>query len=324
MSQTDDRGTDAARHDAGPPAPARRRRAAPARGACTWTRSGSGRRSTTMPSAWPTPATPRRCPTSSTSSTRPTRPDRAAGRRRSGGVRAHGRARGADGRRGGPRGHRADASRAVRPRTRPWGCVGFCMGGRFGLRAAETLRRRRGGGVAAAPLAAGHRRTRTRHTSRSAAIHGSLYLGFGENDHVTPPRRIPPLREQLERHDVAHRIDVIPGADHGFTMRRHALLPRGGGGAGLGGDARGAAPATPRAVASGRGRTGRPRRHRDGRAVPGRAARRSDGVRGVRIERRQVSRVGRDREREAASGLTRARARCRPARARPPSRGTRA
>ena len=44
------------------------------------------------------------------------------------------------------------------------------------------------------------------------------HLGFGENDHVTPLSTIPPLREELERHEIPNTIDVIPGADHGFTM----------------------------------------------------------------------------------------------------------
>ena len=35
---------------------------------------------------------------------------------------------------------------------------------------------------------------------------------------MTPPSTIPPLREQLETHGVKHRIEVIPEADHGFTM----------------------------------------------------------------------------------------------------------
>ncbi len=49
-------------------------------------------------------------------------------------------------------------------------------------------------------------------------MRGGLYLGFGERDHVTPPSMIAPLREQLERYGIAHRIELIPDADHGFTM----------------------------------------------------------------------------------------------------------
>jgi carboxymethylenebutenolidase len=49
-------------------------------------------------------------------------------------------------------------------------------------------------------------------------VTGGLYFGFGEADDITPLSSIPPLREQLERHGVAHRIDVLPGAEHGYTM----------------------------------------------------------------------------------------------------------
>ena len=99
----------------------------------------------------------------------------------------------------------------------PWGCVGFCMGGRFGLRAAEAL----GDEVAAASLLHPARLVTDEPDSPHLSvdrIHGALYLGFGENDHVTPPSTIPPLRERLEQHGIEHRIDVLPGAEHGFTM----------------------------------------------------------------------------------------------------------
>ncbi len=98
-----------------------------------------------------------------------------------------------------------------------WGSVGFCLGGRLGLRAAQRF----GGQVAAAALL---------HPSRLVSdepdapyrevdqITAALYLGYGENDHVSPPSTIPPVREQLERNDVSFEIDVMAGADHGFMM----------------------------------------------------------------------------------------------------------
>ena len=99
----------------------------------------------------------------------------------------------------------------------PWACVGFCMGGRYGLRAAEAF----GDDVAAASLLHPSRLVTDEPDSPHLAagrIDGALYLGLGADDHVTPPDTLAPLREQLESHDVAHQIDVIPGADHGFTM----------------------------------------------------------------------------------------------------------
>ena len=101
--------------------------------------------------------------------------------------------------------------------TGPWGCVGFCMGGRFGLRAAEAF----GADVPAASLLHPSRLVTDRPDSPHLAVDrvaGALYLGFGEADRVTPVSSIPPLREQLEEHGIQHRIEVLPGADHGYTM----------------------------------------------------------------------------------------------------------
>jgi carboxymethylenebutenolidase len=100
---------------------------------------------------------------------------------------------------------------------RPWGCVGFCMGGRFGLRAAEGF----GEEVAVASLLHPSQLVTDQPDSPHlalGAVDASLYLGFGENDHVTPLSVIPPLREQLEKHAISFQIEVIPDADHGFTM----------------------------------------------------------------------------------------------------------
>lgn len=106
---------------------------------------------------------------------------------------------------------------ALDARPAPWGCVGFCAGGRFGLRAAARF----GSELSAAALLHPSRLV----TDESDSPHhgldgarGAMYLAFGERDHVTPLSVIPPLREELERHGIPHEIEVIPEADHGFTM----------------------------------------------------------------------------------------------------------
>jgi carboxymethylenebutenolidase len=99
----------------------------------------------------------------------------------------------------------------------PWGCVGFCMGGRFGLRGAEAF----GSALGAASLLHPSRLVTDQPDSPHLAVDrvaGALYLGFGEADHVTPVSSIPPLRAQLEQHGVEHRIEVFPDAEHGYTM----------------------------------------------------------------------------------------------------------
>ncbi len=103
------------------------------------------------------------------------------------------------------------------PASAGWGVVGFCAGGRFGLRAATAL----GDQLRAASLLHPSRLVTDEQDSPHRMLDGAtagLYLGFGENDHVTPLSVIPPLREQLESHEIEHTIEVIPAADHGFTM----------------------------------------------------------------------------------------------------------
>ncbi|HUA69482.1 MAG TPA: dienelactone hydrolase family protein [Solirubrobacteraceae bacterium] len=98
-----------------------------------------------------------------------------------------------------------------------WGCIGFCMGGRLGLRAAEAF----GTDIAAASLLHPARLVTDQPDSphlEVERIHASLYFGFGENDSVTPLTTIPPLRDRLEEAGVAHRIDILAGAEHGFMM----------------------------------------------------------------------------------------------------------
>lgn len=102
--------------------------------------------------------------------------------------------------------------------ARPWGCVGFCMGGRYGLLAAERF----GEAVRAASLLHPSRLVTDGDDSphrHVAAVTAGLYLGFGEQDHVTPPSTIAPLEQELQAHGVAHTIEILAGADHGFTMQ---------------------------------------------------------------------------------------------------------
>ena len=100
---------------------------------------------------------------------------------------------------------------------RSWACIGFCMGGRIGMRAAEAF----GTDVAAASLLHPTGLVTDEPDSPHLEVDrvdAALYLGFGENDQVTPLSTIPPLREQLDQAGVAYEIEILPGADHGFTM----------------------------------------------------------------------------------------------------------
>jgi carboxymethylenebutenolidase len=98
-----------------------------------------------------------------------------------------------------------------------WACIGFCMGGRLGMRAAEAF----GTDIAAASLL--HPTGLVTDAPDSPhlevdRVDASLYLGFGESDSVTPVSTIPPLRKALEQAGVDHRIEIFAGAEHGFTL----------------------------------------------------------------------------------------------------------
>ena len=115
-----------------------------------------------------------------------------------------------------------------------WGCVGFCMGGRFGLRAAETF----GEDVAAASLLHPSRLVTDEPDSPHLAvdrIDGALYLGLGENDHVTPPDTLAPLRERTRAQPRRSPDRRAPRRRPRLHDAWHALVQRGRRGAGLGG-----------------------------------------------------------------------------------------
>jgi carboxymethylenebutenolidase len=101
-----------------------------------------------------------------------------------------------------------------------WGCIGFCMGARIGLRAAAHFGEamRAASLLHPAALVTDSPDSPHRHV---ATVRASLYLGYGEKDQVSPPSSIPPLREELELHHVPHRFEVFPDAAHGFMMPSH-------------------------------------------------------------------------------------------------------
>lgn len=100
---------------------------------------------------------------------------------------------------------------------RPAGVVGFCMGGRFVVRAMAAYPDRLIAGSALHP-------TRLRQDVDDSPhlgierITGRLYVGFGEIDGVVPPDQWEAVREVARRSPGEIRIDVHPGADHGFAL----------------------------------------------------------------------------------------------------------
>jgi carboxymethylenebutenolidase len=109
------------------------------------------------------------------------------------------------------------AAHAAAAADGPKGCVGFCMGGRFVLRALAAFPGEFAAGAALHPsflvtddpdsplLALG-------------TIAGEVYLGYGAADTFTRVETIPHVRGQLEHHEVRHVIDIHAGADHGYML----------------------------------------------------------------------------------------------------------
>lgn len=109
---------------------------------------------------------------------------------------------------------RADAADV----SRRWGCVGFCMGGRYALRAAEDFPDDVGAAVLLHPSRIVTDESDSPHLAVDR-VRGALYFGWGELDHVSPPELIGPLRARLAECGVEHRVELIPGVGHGFMMR---------------------------------------------------------------------------------------------------------
>lgn len=97
----------------------------------------------------------------------------------------------------------------------PWGCVGFCLGGRLALRAANAFAPTVKGASLLHPtnLVDDTPSSPHRHVDQ---IQGELYIAYGEIDAVAPPTDLPALQAALNHEGVHYRAQILPGADHGF------------------------------------------------------------------------------------------------------------
>jgi carboxymethylenebutenolidase len=99
--------------------------------------------------------------------------------------------------------------------------IGYCMGGRHAYAAAGSFPDRV---RAMASLHGGFQVTDRPDSAHLLTRHieGECYFGFAADDDLAPPAHQRIIREQLETHGVAHRIEVHPGTLHGFTFpERH-------------------------------------------------------------------------------------------------------
>lgn len=101
--------------------------------------------------------------------------------------------------------------------TGPIGLIGYCMGGRLALLAADSL----GAAVAAVVslhpgfLATGREGSPHRHV---AAIAAEIYIGAAETDPYLKPHMVGAMRDALSAAGVRNLVEVLPGSTHGFAL----------------------------------------------------------------------------------------------------------
>jgi carboxymethylenebutenolidase len=98
------------------------------------------------------------------------------------------------------------------------GAIGFCMGGRFVIRAMAAYPDRIVAGAALHPSRLLQDGDLSPHLDL-ARIAGPLYIGFGRDDSIVPPQHWAAVDEQVTKHGKAVQIEVHPGAEHGYMIR---------------------------------------------------------------------------------------------------------
>ena len=97
------------------------------------------------------------------------------------------------------------------------GAVGFCMGGRFVVRAMAAYPDRIVAGAALHPSQLLKDGDDSPHLEL-ARINGPLYVGFGRDDAIVPPEHWSAVDAQATKHGKAVRVEVHPGAGHGYMI----------------------------------------------------------------------------------------------------------
>lgn len=103
----------------------------------------------------------------------------------------------------------------------PVGTIGYCMGGRHAYAAAGRFPERI---AAMVSLHAGFQVTDRPGSAHLLTRHikGECYFGFADGDALSPPEHQKVIAEECTRWGVAHRLEIFPGAKHGFTFpERH-------------------------------------------------------------------------------------------------------
>ena len=97
------------------------------------------------------------------------------------------------------------------------GCVGYCMSGPFVLAALGSHPERL---QCAASIYGAFLVTDSDDSAHLYAkgVKGEIYFACAESDQYAPKEDIDALERELKAHDVNHRIEWYPGAEHGFAF----------------------------------------------------------------------------------------------------------
>ena len=49
-------------------------------------------------------------------------------------------------------------------------------------------------------------------------IRAECYFGFADGDPLSPPEHQETIAKEMAAHGIAHRLEIYPGAQHGFTF----------------------------------------------------------------------------------------------------------
>lgn len=110
-------------------------------------------------------------------------------------------------------------------RTERMGVVGYCMGGGYALAAAGTFPDRV---AVAASFHGGSLATDKPDSPHTFAprIRAKVYIGAAEIDATFPPEQQERLRRAFDEAGVDYRLEVYPGAKHGFAVTGHLVYDR--------------------------------------------------------------------------------------------------
>ena len=103
------------------------------------------------------------------------------------------------------------------------GIYGFCMGGRLSLVLSQTLGERVAAAAAMHPgrLVVDGPDSPHRHLDR---VRAELYFGIADKDDSATPDQMKELQAALDARKIRYRLEILPGALHGYMMPRRKDL----------------------------------------------------------------------------------------------------